>query len=417
MKAKYSVILLLFTIVLSCLFTSCGKDRWELYKPITAHALWIDSVMRVNYLWNDEMQDDDDLTSAYFLNSVAFLAKVKYSSDQVSFVDTACSVPIYEYGYQLSAMQVSDTAMMAIITYIKPSSVVASAGLQRGEWIMAVDDQLITSETMDLLTDGEAHELTIGHYATLSIYDEDLQEEVEQEVIIYDRMVSLPKPTGYYVDELPVVKVINDKVGYMLYNNIAESNQQKVASASQSLSASGISDMVLDLRYAATGDVNGFQYLASIMAPASALGGVLATAQYAESRHMDGAINFLTSNELQNGVNLNLNTLYVLTSTSTAGPAEMLINCLKTVMNVVVVGQQTKGIGVACETFDDTVSDQRLYLAACHITDANNNADYVGTGFNPDYSANPLSPVSGIQPFGDPDENLLSTALEVINNE
>ena len=86
-------------------------------------------------------------------------------------------------------------------------------------------------------------------------------------------------------------------------------------------------------------------------------------------------------------------------------------------MNVVVVGQLTKGIGVACETFDDTVSDQRLYLAACHITDANNNADYVGTGFTPDYSANPLSPVSGIQPFGDPDENLLSTALEVINNE
>ena len=53
MKSKYSVILLFFIVSLTGIFASCGKDRWELYYPQTRHSIWIDSVMRENYLWND----------------------------------------------------------------------------------------------------------------------------------------------------------------------------------------------------------------------------------------------------------------------------------------------------------------------------------------------------------------------------
>ena len=80
---------MIFIIVLTSLFTSCGKVGWEEYYPVTRHSLWIDSVMRANYLWNEEMLDEDELTSAYFLNSVAFLAKARYSGDKVSYMDTA----------------------------------------------------------------------------------------------------------------------------------------------------------------------------------------------------------------------------------------------------------------------------------------------------------------------------------------
>ena len=85
-------------------------------------------------------------------------------------------------------------------------------------------------------------------------------------------------------------------------------------------------------------------------------------------------------------------------------------------MEVIVIGQQTKGIGVACETFSDPVNDQLLHLAACHVTDINNKADYIGAGIEPDYSIDPLSTIEGIQPFGSEHENLLAKALELINN-
>ena len=416
MKAKYSVIILISFIVFTSLFTSCGKDRWEEYYPFTRHSLWIDSVMRANYLWNDELQDEDELTSSYFLNSVAFLSKVRNSDDYVSYIDTTCSQPIIGHGYQLAIAQVNDTALMAVITYIEPTSVAATAGLQRGEWIMAVDNEAITSKTQGLLTDGEAHKLMIGHSATIVINDEETAEEAEHSIVVFNRMVNLPEASGYFPNDLPVISIINNRVGYLLYNNIAEANQQKVAAASKSLSAGNIINIVLDLRHAATGDVKGLQYLASILAPSSVLGNQLATVQFAESRHMESSLPFLTASELGEGINLNLNKLYVLTSSATSGPAEMLINCLESVMEVIVIGQQTKGIGVACETFSDPVNDQLLHLAACHVTDINNKADYIGVGIEPDYSIDPLSTIEGIQPFGSEYENLLAKALKLINN-
>lgn len=414
MKSKYCVIIPLIIMVVSSFFSACGKDRWEEYYPITRHNLWIDSIMRVNYLWNDELADEDDLTSSYFLNSVSFLEKNKYGYDQVSYVDTAYSAPITDYGYELSTNQINDSAYMALITYIEPTSVSANVGLQRGEWIMKIDGEFITSPRLSLLSDGDAHELMIGHYITINLTEGDSEEGEGEGVIIYNRMVNLPAAKGYYHNDLPVVSIINGHVGYMLYTDIAAKNQQQVATASNTLSADGITDMVLDLRYTATGDVSGFQYLASVLAPYSALGSKLATVQYAESRHHDSSLSFLTTSELENGTNLNLGTLYILTSSFTSGPAEILINCLQSVMNVVVIGQKTKGIGVACESFLDPVNDQLLRLAACHITDINGNADYVDTGITPDYIVDQFSPIEGILPFGNPQENLLAKALELM---
>ena len=415
MKGKYSIVILTL-VALVAGFSSCGEDRWAAYYPQTSHALWIDSLMRENYLWNDELADEDDLTSSYFLDAVSFLSKVRFSEDNVSYIDTACSVPLVDSGYELMLSQVNDTAYMALVTYIDPNSVAAQAGLQRGEWIMGVDGNFITSSTQELLSDGEAHKLTIGTYSIILVPGEDEEEGVEQEVVTFDREVSLPAAAGYHPEDLPTVAVIDNHIGYMMYNSIAAENQSKVALASQTLSKAGITDMVLDLRYAYTGDLSGMQYLASVMAPATSLGTQLAQVQFAESRHMDGALPFLTSDQMGNGVNLNLNTLYIITSSSTSGIAEVLINCLKGVMNVVIVGQQTGGsTAVACETYRDPSHDQKLHLAVCQIKDINGATEYVGTGFMPDFEASPLSSISGVKPFGNPEETMLALALSAMN--
>ena len=306
MKNRYSVISVLAIVVLTSLLGSCGKDRWEEYYPLTSHSLWIDSVMRADYLWNDELTDEDDLTSSYFLNSVSFLNKVRYSADKVSFVDTASSSPMIAYGYDLLVTPINDSIYMAIINYVDAASPADEAGLERGEWIMKVDSVYLTSSNQDILSDGNPHRLAIGNY----VMEEDEETGDTLATIKFNRYASLPEASAIYSEDLPVVTIVNNQVGYMVYNDIAVENQLKVAQASQQLAAGGISDMVLDLRYASTGDLSGFQYLASILAPSSALGSKLATVQYAESRHLDTTLSFLSASELDNGVNLDLHTIY-----------------------------------------------------------------------------------------------------------
>ena len=45
---------ILFIVMISGLF-SCGVDRWPEYAEETELDIWIDSVMRQEYLWYNEM--------------------------------------------------------------------------------------------------------------------------------------------------------------------------------------------------------------------------------------------------------------------------------------------------------------------------------------------------------------------------
>ena len=54
---------------------------------------------------------------------------------------------------------------------------------------------------------------------------------------------------------------------------------------------------------------------------------------------------------IQSGANLNLSTVYVLTTNATRGVAEMVINCLNPYMKVVLIGTKTAGEYVATKPF------------------------------------------------------------------
>lgn len=49
---------------------SCGVDRWPEYYKWTGRDLWIDSVMREEYLWFEDIPNTKDLN--YFLEPDAF---------------------------------------------------------------------------------------------------------------------------------------------------------------------------------------------------------------------------------------------------------------------------------------------------------------------------------------------------------
>ena len=93
------------------------------------------------------------------------------------------------------------------------------------------------------------------------------------------------------------------------------------------------------------------ELMAAILAPANQIGYTLAQLKYSDKKSTKDRTLTLDESLLQGTANLGLTRLYVLTSTTTAGASEMLINCLKPYMDVFIVGEKTKGQTVATEPF------------------------------------------------------------------
>lgn len=155
------------------------------------------------------------------------------------------------------------------------------------------------------------------------------------------------------------------------------------------------------------------QLLADMLVPADKLESPFAFLQYNDKQSNRNHDRILDSQLLQGGANLNLSKVYIITGGTTAGAAEMLINCLKPYMTVVLIGQTTKGENVATETFINPKYPWAVRPVVCEVFNANGEADY-STGFKPDLSINETSYLQYYLPLGDFNEILFNTAMGII---
>ncbi len=399
----------LLTLCLPVAITSCGEDRWPAYYPQTKYDLWIDSVMRSDYMWAHEMPSSKELTSKYFSDPVTFLNAVRSSDDNASYIDTAYyDSRTYGYGYSCSLYSISDTAYAALVTYVDTGSPASDISLQRGDWIMGIDNRLITSDTRDLLTDGNSHALTVGYYGTVVSDGDTLS------TITADRTAVISAATYYTPDEVPVVAVVNGTVGYIVCNNLSNSNISRLAAATRSFSNAGVDNMVLDLRYCSAGDTDGVVFLASAILPAADNGLLLGYRSYADSLRKPRQEFYSVPINSYYGSNLGLETLYVLTGAYTSGASETLINCLKPYIDVIIIGETTAGEDIECTTYRNEHLGLRLHLATSAVTNSQDSASYSGTGFTPDYAVSPFADPATVLPLGNTSEALLGKALEAI---
>lgn len=414
MKKRYLQLLLLATLAMPFL-ASCGVNRWEEYYPLTQRDMWIDSLMREEYLWYKDIPSSENLN--YFSEPATFLNSLLSSLDDgYSRIDSLYDVPETGYGfdYTLYSIADNDTAYNALVTYIMPGSPAEEAGLKRGEWIMMVDNEYITKKNETILTEGTAKKLLVG------TYDETTDEEGETVGFVKaDRETQLPATRDIQDKDIPVCQVLEQNgkhIGYMLYNTFSPDNADEVQQYAQQFKDSNVSDVVLDLRYNAGGDMESVELMAAILAPANQMGNALAQLKYSDKKSTKDRTLTLDESLLQGTANLGLTRLYVLTSTTTAGASEMLINCLQPYMDVFIVGEKTKGQTVATEPFCSQKHSYCLRPVVCEVFNAQGTADYA-SGFTPDEQVGSLSNLATVLPFGDPNETLLAKAIALINGE
>ncbi|MEY8723014.1 S41 family peptidase [Bacteroides stercorirosoris] len=411
-RRNIQLFLLLGVLAMTSLF-SCGVDRWPEYYPLTGRDLWIDSIMREEYLWFEDIPNSKDLN--YFLSPEAFLEKIKSPLDKgYSSVDTLYGTPPPSYGFDYNLYRVADndTAYLALVTYVIPESPASEIGLKRGEWIMQINDDFITKKTEKLLTEGENQKLSIGRYVTKK------NEEGEEEGSIESyREANLPASRPVEDVVIPAYALYTSgtlNIGYLAYNHFSKEYNSELLRLSQLYKEKGVTDFILDLRYNDGGEMECVQLLADILVPADKLGSPFASLVYSQKRQYKNHELTLDAQLPEGGSNLNLPKVYVLTSSTTAAASEMLINCLKPYMKVVVVGSTTKGVTVATESFP---SNQFLWVlrpVVCEVFNSEDEADYA-KGFTPDYAVSQLSNFAKVLPLGDPDEELISAALGIIN--
>lgn len=421
MKRRNLLLIPLLGILMLTTLFSCGQDRWPEYYPLTGRDLWIDSVMRQDYLWYEDIPSPKELN--YFQEPAAFLKSLLSSYDKgFSTVDTLDNTPVPSYGfdYTLYKLATSDTVYNALISYVIPNSPAANAGLERGEWIMLIDGDSITKKTEKLLVDGGNRELLIGKYTVQK--DE---EDKEMGIIQSDRNVNLPAArtvtdNAIHARRIFTLQNTNLIVGYLAYNQFVPGSTDGsqdynaiLRSFSSECKEAGVNNFILDLRYNPGGEMECVQLLGDILAPADKLDSPLAFLQYNNKQSAKNRDLILDAQLLQGGANLNLSTLYVITSGTTAGAAEMLINCLKPYMNVVLIGQTTKGENVGTAVYLNSRYPWVLRPVVCEIFNSNGESEYA-EGFKPDYPINETAYLANYLPLGNPDETLLNTTLQLI---
>ena len=423
MKARNLLIVLAGLLVMPLYFGGCAVDRWEAYAGRTQTDRWIDDTMRVWYYWKQDIPHTNDLN--YFSPPFEFFASVLSEQDgkdgqpfsTIDSLDAPATrgVPSTDYGYGFqyttNHMEDNDTALYARLLYVSPDSPAGEAGLERGDWILEMDGEPITENNYSRLNGGEGITLTVGYY-----------DAAQDTILAYAEPQTLAPARTFYDNPVHYRNVYDygsKRVGYLVYNHftggLTESSTEyddDLREAFSYFATEQVNEFVLDLRYNNGGQLSCASLLCAMLAPSSALGQTLAYLEFNESIGEQEMV--FDESLIQGGANLNLSRLYVLTSTETASASEMLINCLKPYMEVVLVGGTTVGKNVASRAFVNEELMLEMRPIVCKLYNADRESEYA-EGFTADVSVDENGDMARFLPFGNPDELMLYTALNLIN--
>ncbi len=424
MKSKNILLFTLFLVAGLSLLSSCGEDRWPEYAAKTERDRWMDSIMRVNYLWYDELAAESKLN--FFNAPTAFIKSAVPSKDKgFTTADSIVFTPTLSYGYayKLNRAATDATNYNALITYILPNSPAADAGLKRGDYIMQVNGEEITTKNETALLGGtDALELVIGKYT-----EQVNENETVTGIVVEDRTASMPaarevenNPVNYY----NTYTRGGYKVGYMVYSKFTagtisdpEKYNNELRALSNTFKAAGASIIILDLRYNGGGQTECAQLLGTLLAPASLLGTPMAYLEYNDMRQDQNQTLLFDNALIKEGSNLNTEMIIVLSTTTTGGASEMIMNCLNGKgIGVQLIGQKTVGQNVGTNSYRNPKTLWQLNLVEYTIYNSNHESEYT-TGISPNYTIDETQDLLHFLPFGDENETLLNAALEFIEND
>lgn len=412
--------------LLACVFlSSCDKDN-SLDKPdnknknkdVAGVNKWIHEKMKDNYYWSEELpkleSSDGTAEPKTFFTSLLSKKDGKTRDDgshyYYSYIEEDVSTksntkttnglnPIYYILDNSSDIYVRTQ----YITYGSPAE---EAGIKRGIWISHYNGKKITRDNLkDFDSYTGSMVLTVG--------------KIENRRFVIEGEITIPAARP--IDESPIYVdttylINNKKIAYLMYNNFVSGPQDyndktyddRLRAVFTEFSAQKPEVFILDLRYNRGGLISCAQLLATMLVKKSALDKPFCTLKFKDP-NKDFEYKF-DMNLIRSGTNLDIQSLYVITSGQTASASELIINGLRPYMDVTLVGEVTEGKNVGSNTFSGNPDyTWNLHPITCKVENSAGFSDY-SNGFTPNFQVKDDYELA----LGSTDEFMLRSTLSVI---
>lgn len=307
------------------------------------------------------------------------------------------------------------------ILYVMPNSPASRAGLRRGDWFQSVNDTRMGNwETDDnwmqyekvidsLVHPVEGHSPKLGmlsyRWFNYTLFDESRSVTVTPDRSRYNPILySNSRNTGNW--GVPNEKIIafgeagplQKRVGYMVYTDFDPDYKTELEAEFNRFRTHNLTHFILDLRYSRHGTVEMAETMGNLLVPSEAAGKVFASYKFntGSASANNRTVNFAPDPNNSIGVD----TIFILTSKHTAGPAELLINALRGlgdtntadqtddgIIKLMVVGDNTEGmsLGMVRQEYSPDAGDWKYVMHIAAFRSANaiaGESDYKG-GFAP----------------------------------
>jgi C-terminal processing protease CtpA/Prc len=402
---------------------SCEKEEKEKQTLKEGINELISVVMTDYYLWNDKIPaitpDESTDPKEYFYSLLYVDDKWSYiTDDKEKFLEEEINKTGETFGYDLSfgRFQNSD-AVFAVINYVYPGSPAARAGFARGDFILQVDGETLTENNYMSTYETGTRRLLTGAFVDGGI-------STGREITI-----SSVKMDQNPVLESTIVTRGTSKIGYLMYVGFVDNFRQQLVDALTTFKNAGITDLVLDLRYNPGGEVSTATLLCSAIVPPASMKqdnilikhiwnasfqSYLDAIAKEQPLFQSSLATFFT--EVDCNLNLPGKRVYVLTSRSSASASELLVVGLEPYMEVVQVGDSTRGKYTAMMEFSSTepeLANWMLLPVVYKFANRDGKTDFKN-GLPPDYLLKETLPFGALGTTADP---LFAKAIELITGE
>ncbi len=393
----------------------------DLQGTVADEKNWLRSWSDETYLWYREIPN---LTAANYATTDTWFPALKTpalvlsgaAKDRFHYIESTEESEAGDagvsYGYGITWSAVASTPPRRwLVAVVTPGSPAEAAGVKRGDSITSIDGAAFrTTGDVNTLNNG-LFPPTIGESHTFVLAPND--GSAQKTVLLTSGAIA--------INSVPVSGIINTptgRVGYIALTTFGTFTAEKaIADAVAGLvSAGGVTDLVLDLRYNGGGYVFISAETAYMIAGSARAGAKTFLRSKTNDKKPFGTddVDFFynTGSGFAGGVaqgqrlpSLNLPRVFVLTQHGTASASEAVINGLRGIdVEVVLIGAQTTGKPYGFQSLDNCGST----YSTIQFSAVNNKGegDYID-GFAPTCKANDDLTRS----LGDPSEGQLAAAL------
>ena len=442
-------------IIFSLLLIGCKKESDEdpniaklendleiidfVWKGLNQYYYWQESVISLA-----DSKLDNLLNYSFYLsqnpNPENFFNSLKHPDDRFSWIsDDYEELENYLQGIDYSDgmefglfLECNGQNVFGFVRYVHKNSDADINGIKRGYFFNTINGSILNKDNYgDLLFDDNVLTNTFG-FADLN-YDENNQ---CASLISNNTNITLNK-SRLVKNPIHISKTIDinqKKIGYLMYNqflgNVESENKDyhlELNSVFGSFKYEGINELVIDLRYNPGGRISTSINLAS-MITGQFNNQIFAKEKwnsklmdYWDEKNPDNLINRFVDNMGGVSINsLNLNKVYILTTSRTASASELLINGLDPYIDVIHIGDYTVGKNQGSITVYDWINDQgeknpnHKYAMQPIVLKIGNVAGYTDfpNGLVPDYEIKESIRTAG--ELGNKNEQLLKIAIDHI---